>query len=256
MKILFVQPIFAHNETTFHLNKKSLLSLIEYIENNNCKNIDFVFGGFCSKHFYWEELIKIIDIIDNKLGKNNVGRGDGFITRYMENVGKATIVNELSFTYLQLKNPKYIFTMDSDICFDLNEGDIFKKLICASKRMKNNALITLNQKENNRQMIGIGGKSIKYKYKGIEEEIVTEFGDGWCSGGAMFLPTEIWKSVGGYKIYKSAYAPDDTFLFIKVKSIGYSVCASKTISVIHPYDLDKEYVILKEETLKKINLYE
>ncbi len=57
--IVFIQPIFCASRKLFDLNRKSLLSVLNYLTKNPY-NIDIIFGGWCVDDEYWSEIEKIV----------------------------------------------------------------------------------------------------------------------------------------------------------------------------------------------------
>ena len=143
--ILYCQPIFAPDLMRLNKNIDSIESINNYIIKNNIKNdnIKFIFGGWCLNDEYWNILsTKINDYF-------NVSA-----IRFDKNYGKAYVVNSLVALAETKLEFEYILTLDSDIMFDINEPNIFERLItcadsCESIRGIPFGLIALNQSVGN-----------------------------------------------------------------------------------------------------------
>lgn len=177
----------------FEINKKSILSFIEYTKEYDF-NIQVILGGYCADEKYWIGLEKIIP--------------ENFIIhRFDENFGKAYVVNNLYSMYAD-KSIKYLLTCDSDIIFDLNQKNLFSRLISTAdlfeKNHKKPLMMSLNLNEfschehnNLTSEIKLNGEILKFKSSG-----------GGIAGCCNFLNTDLWKAVGGYKIM-CVYGGDD-----------------------------------------------
>lgn len=235
-KIVFIQPIFCPNDFYFKINLKSLKSFIDYKKRFD-SNIQIIVGGYCFKQNYWDDFQKILP--------------DGaIIHKFDRNYGKGYVVNELYSMYADKSIP-YMLTCDSDIIFDTKEDNIFERLIKISehfKKYKNQlSLFSLNQNDDNchdwnflTQELNIENEKICFGQNG-----------GGIAGGCIFLSTEIWKKVKGYRVM-GVYCGDDGFLNLDIFKNGGFVGVTKSISIIHPNhkNEDKDYTLWKVHKIR------
>ena len=231
--ILYCQPIFAPDLIRLNKNMDSLESFYNYLKHNNL-NINCTFGGWCINDEYWNIIsAKIVELF-----KINPVRFD-------KNYGKAYVVNSLLET-AQLKfNFKYILTADSDIMFDINEPNIFERLItCVGlsecTRLLPVGVIGLNQTINNLHDPIIYENSIELNTKYGKEKLVYPIGHGGIAGSCIFITLEGWRKTGGYRLM-GVYAGDDAYLLMDLINNGFSIQMAHTINCIHPLEKDVNY---------------
>ena len=241
MKILFIHPVFAPNETLFIKNLNSIKSFLAYIgQEGKDAQMKMVWGGYCAKPEYWEEIRRVIE---------NIGAVDDFERNY----GKAHVVNELYKKYADV-DTEYILTCDSDILFDTNEPDMFTRLDNIFKGYKDKSkagqlgAVSLNQrvaqchwvdKMNCREMSG-------------NDILLWSSNRSGIAGGCLFIRREAWDRVGGYKVM-GVYSGDDGVLLRDIQRAGYHFAVTETLSIIHPHNdrKEKEYQNWKYEQIKK-----
>lgn len=239
-KVIFIQPLFVPNDDFLEINKKSVMSCIAYHKQFRFRNIKFVFGGWCKEDRYWEELKGII--------------GDfGICERFDQNYGKAYIVNNLYKKHFNKED--FLFTLDSDICFDIEEYDIIRRLIRTANRLPvvtqhQMGMIAVNQKDACCHIFNVMDNKLE-----IEGETLVWSSTGTgVAGGCLFINTKSFDHVGGYRVM-GVYAGDDGFLLHDMNRNNFSTMISKTISVIHPSDnttySNKNYIDWKHSNCRK-----
>jgi hypothetical protein len=251
-QIVFIQPVFCPCDSVFQLNKNSLSSLLEYLKESRYR-IDIILGGWAINDFYWDEIFKIVD----ELKKLELGVVE--ITRFKHNYGKSYIVNKLHNKYYKNnKTVKFIFTVDSDIQFDLEEPYMFDRMLFAANKleMENNrpfGCLTLNLKPNQHNDFVYKDKCVEFNCFGDKKEELRwdSIYQGGFAGGALFISTKAWKKIGGYKMYSQTYAPEDAFLFMSLNALNYSFAIFKTLYVIHPANVSEEYTAWKKFVMNR-----
>ena len=247
MNIIYVQSIFAPNVNMLLRFVRSVSSFIDYYVKNDYK-FKCVFGGYCAKEEYWliiDELLK--SVIDNY-------HIDIIVNRFDKNYGKAYVVNSLVEKFLT--NEEYIFTADSDICYIENQPNIIYRLVEAMNYSKainlNPSLISLYQEEANCHILNACYENRHY-YNGKygSEMVCHPTNAGGVAGGCLFISTNFWKIVNGYKVL-GVYAADDANIMIDSRKNGYNFLMSNSIRCIHPKETDKKYQDWKIKTSSKI----
>jgi hypothetical protein len=251
--ILYCQPIFAPNLTLLNKNINSLNSIHEYLTKYNLthNSINFCFGGWTINDEYW-------NIIYNKIKELfNVEA-----IRFDKNYGKAYVVNKLVKYSQKIYNFKYIFTLDSDIIIDVDESNMFERLIICvgmSELILNKkcGLIALNQKICNCHMNCVYENSFNFNSDYKKEKIVYPNGYGGIAGGCLFIPLESWNIVNGYRVM-GVYAGDDAYILLDLYNKNMSIQMVDSINCIHPIDTDEKYSLWKvhvcQRDQKKINI--
>jgi hypothetical protein len=238
--ILYCQPIFAPDLERLKKNIDSLESINNYLKSNkiDITCINFSFGGWCINDEYW-------NIISTKI-KNffNVEA-----IRFNKNYGKAYVVNSLIHKAQLNISFKYILTCDSDIMFDINEPNIFERLInCVGMseciRLLPVGLIALNQRVGNCHLECVYQNSFEFNSKYGVEKIVYPDGYGGIAGGCLFITLEGWNATGGYRVM-GVYAGDDAHLLIDLTNKGMTIQMADTINCIHPHESDSKYSVWK-----------
>jgi len=239
--ILFTQPIFCPNDKYFDFNLKSIESFIAYLEKYPCDYITPVFGGYAKKDEYWN---KIVNTIRRKFPSAT-------IIKYNRNYGKAFVINNLVEVASKTKDYKYLFTIDSDMCFDLNESNMFDRLVSLSDILINRVdkklgLLALNQRDRNCHVVD----ALKESEIVNNEKLMWNNYPGYIGGGCLFINMNAWKEIGGYRIL-GVYAGDDAYILIDMKSHGFSYQVVDTIGMIHPPDHDEPYIIWKSKMCQR-----
>ena len=218
-KVVIVHNIFCPNDIFLESNVKSITSMINYVNKykNTDIDIDLYFTGWCKNESYW-------NIIKSKIGNNALIKLD-------KNYGKAYTVNNVIFN---VKEYDYIFTLDSDIILDINQPNIFERLLICSLELKrltngNFGLITLNQLEDNCHSISNFDKNIIL----IDEELLYPSNCCGLAGGCLFIDFKEFKKINGYRLM-GIYSGDDGYLMQDLFRNNKLCCMSKTISIIHP----------------------
>jgi len=135
-KISFVQPIFAPDKLRLNRNLESLESIAKYTDKNNF-DVKFHFGGW-AKGDYWPT---INDLINDKFKDSPF-----IVKKFDRNYGKAVVVNSL----VDGAESEYLLTCDSDMVFQMEEENMWQRLIeCANKakELRTNpfGLVSFNQ---------------------------------------------------------------------------------------------------------------
>ena len=229
IKMLMLLPIFVPNDLGLVRQVDSIRTLNEYLERYPIKDVKRIYCGWCKKEEYWTAIRNIIpDVI-----------------RLEENMGKSYIINKLVEEYG--RGEKFFFTCDSDICFELEQEDIFRRLQTLAESLveKKFGLISLNQHGHNCQFL---------TYQTHEDNVTGEHiswghdGRG-LAGGALFLSTKAFEEVGKYREL-GPYGSDDGFLMIDMKAKGFFACCARNIYVFHPAgELKVGYAELKSDLL-------
>lgn len=263
-RIFCAFPVFAPTEKMYLKNMESIISFVNYVKNNShyldgSKGhiLDVYYGGWSVSDKYWDNISFFI--------KANIPSAKVF--RFEKNYGKAKVVNDLVSDYVIDKpDTQFMFTMDSDIQFTLDQKHFFDRLILAAQVLQDVSkkpfgMISLDQKgecchwyEPRTGYTGMNQK-INYKLNGIGEEIQEEMvwpSDGCgIAGGALFVNLIIWKLIGGYRSFNTEYAGDDGFYLRDVQQAGNAVSILKTLSIIHPIpEDDPQYRKWKDDCMK------
>ena len=242
MSVKYVQPIFAPNIEMLNKNLESIRTFFDYYDKMGYE-FQCIFGGYAATDELWNEIESYIES----------RKKHAIIVRYAKNYGKAHVINDLT---KYLGDSEYFLTADSDILFNINQADMIARLIEAfeesRKRQLNPALIALFQEESNCHVLDACYQN-KYYYQGaFEYEMVCKpNGDGGVAGGCLFISSDFWKRVGGYKVL-GVYAADDGNLMRDAKNMGYSFLLSNSIRCIHPFENNREYQNWKVQTSSKI----
>jgi len=247
MKIIYIQPIFAPNLELLFRFIRSIISFIDYYVANN---YDFkcVFGGYVSKDEYWRIIKSLVGYLIEKY------HVDIILERFDKNYGKAFVVNTLSNTYLS--DEEYLLTADSDIKYIEFQPNIVDRLIEAMEYAKsinlNPSLISLFQEEANCHILNDCYEH-KYYYNGKYgvEMICHPSGIGGVAGGCLFISTNFWKLINGYKVL-GVYSSDDANIMSDSIANGYQFLLSNSIRCIHPTETNSEYQKWKIETSSRV----
>jgi hypothetical protein len=234
--ILYCQPIFAPDLMRLNKNIDSIESINNYLIKNNINkdSINFIFGGWCISDEYW-------NILSTKINEYfNVNA-----VRFDKNYGKAYVVNSLIALSETKFKFEYILTLDSDIMIDINEPNIFERLMTCVKMSESIrcipvGLIALNQSVGNCHLSLIYENKIEFPSDYGTEQIVYPSGCGGIAGGCLFITLKSWKLVGGYRVM-GVYAGDDAYLLVDLYNKGMSIQMAHTISCIHPHETDMKY---------------
>lgn len=234
--IVYVQPVFAPDQSRLDRNIESIKSFANYIKEHPYPDLKIILGGWVQTDEYWNQIKETV--------RDYIGPGVP-IKRFDRNYGKATVVNTL---YKSKGDQKfdYMLTADSDIVFDANQPNLFKRCIEAAnesvrKRNKPFGIMALNQmgqcchlKEHVYQN--------RHKYQGSNgvEEIVWPRGNGGIAGGCLFTSTKCWEEIGGYRVM-GVYSGDDAYYLIDANARGYSLQMFESGKIVHPHDHDQEY---------------
>ena len=217
MSVKYIQPIFAPNIELMRKNLESLRTFFDYYDKMGYE-FQCVFGGYAATDEMWVEIERYIESRDVE------GRVKSIVHRYADNYGKAYVINDLTGRYLS--DAEYFLTADSDILFNINQPDMIARLVEAFEHAKkidlNPALIALFQEEANCHILEACYQN-KYYYQGsFEYEMICHpSGEGGVAGGCLFVSSEFWNKIGGYKVL-GVYAADDGNLMRDAKKSGYS----------------------------------
>ena len=239
--ILYIQPIFVSDHLRLEQNKKSIISIANYLKKYP-HDVRFVLGGWAYNDDLWNS---IKNTINEHIPKNKIL----ILKRFDKNYGKAYVVNSL----YKLKgnvNFKYFLTCDSDIIFSQDCPNVFPRLIDVANKSRNHTnknfgYISLNQKQGCCHLHH--ALDVKYtiinRYSEKETLSYSRKANG-IAGGCLFINRELWERIGGYKILGVYAGEDGAFLRDTYKS-GYSFQVSNDIFIIHPHSPDKEYSEMK-----------
>lgn len=272
-KIFCAFPIFAPSKNLFDRNKDSILSFIDYLKVNDyylngSKGflLDISYGGWVKEQGWFDDLRDTI--------KENIPNAK--VYQFDKNYGKAKVVNELAFDYSK-DNPttNFLFTCDSDMCFEISQPHMFGRLVLAANVMQQKSneifgnpkvfgMVALNQSEAcchwfpENKPEGYTGlnRGIIYDSKGennlsMKEELVWPQDGAGIAGGSIFCNFVLFKQNGGYRNFNTQYAGDDGLWLRDVQQMGGSVCVIKSLSMRHPTPTDDpEYRKWKDECMK------
>lgn len=241
-KIVIIQPTFCPTEQMFQFNKKSIESFKHFLDMQKDLDLEILFGGFADDEF----MPKIIQVYKD----NFCGICKFF--NFRGNYGKAYVVNSIAKAYLdKYPDTKYLFTFDSDMVFNCVDQNLnmFQRLIQLSNQKINNnpiGILAPNMTGDNahwvkrfENRISVGDEILSWPTSGIG-----------IGGGCLFIKTELWKKINGYKVM-GVYAPDDAVLMRDSLQAGYSNAVVETLTIHHPGTQDdKIYQGWKEATSK------
>lgn len=244
-KILLIQPVFCPTKEFLEINKKSIESILKYCNTNVFRNLKIVFGGYCKTDEYWKELETVIN--NNKLSYSKIT-----IRKATKNYGKACLVNTLFKENYTDEN--FLFTMDSDIIFDIKEFNMLRRLIAVSyttekESQKKLGMLSLNQKgdcchwfDKMDMKTVVNGETIQRPSSNVG-----------IAGGCLFIPIESFKKVNGYRVM-GIYSGDDGFLLHDLLKEGLLAFIISSVSIIHNSNekmYGGKYQQWKESNLKK-----
>jgi hypothetical protein len=237
----FIQTIFCPNDDMYEKNIKSIDSLLKYY-NKMGYSYKIILGGYCAKDTYYQHIVKMCSDFDV------------IIDRYIDNYGKAFIINDLISKYLVDTEDDYFITFDSDIIFKFDETDIVERIYdCYNYidfwlSIRNNieidkkiGLIAFEQEVNCLHLDE--GRQKKYTFentKGTIEMLCRPHRDTGIAGGCIAIKLAVWNEVGGYRL-NSVYGGDDAFLIQDLYKLGYMSYISMSIPIIHPFDNNELY---------------
>ena len=240
---VFVQTVFCPTRKMLDFQLKSLRSLHSYLESHPFE-MDIIFAGYIDNEYY-DELITEIKSLFYKRCQ---------FQRYEKNYGKAHVVNTTLRSYLgDHPETKYIFTLDSDICFHEHESNIFSRLINLSVKVSDVqkrpfGLIACNFTGDNAHWI----QKFENKAAVCDEVITWPTSPVGIAGGCIFINTDAWQKIGGYRVM-GVYAPDDAALMQDMHRNGYGISVAETITVHHPGTHDDPYYqTWKEATCRNV----
>jgi len=228
MNIIIIQSIFIFDIIQEKRWIDSLISLDNFLENNNIE-IELYIIGY------------------NNISKENILVNFKHIKKYIKlllftdkNYGKSYNVNYILNTINE--NQDFLFYMDGDIIL-LKYENLFDKLIDISKH--NFGIIALNQQQDCRH------NPMIYLHQ-IQIENITllhsdsEYG---IAGGVYFMKFELAKK---YRLKEvGIYGPDDTLLIKELRKDGYVSVVVKDIYVIHPFENNENYKKNKNEIISQ-----
>jgi hypothetical protein len=244
--VIYLQPIFAPTEHLKNKNIDSLKSLIAYFEKYGV-TFDVALEGWAQEDKYWDEIVSVAAALHPV-----------HIVRREHNDGKAVTVNSMYDTVVATSEYSYILTADSDMIFVDTVDDMIERLIKISKYMtdynkKKTGIVGLNQLVNTRHYTTVYKNVVHMmRFNESKETVVwpdTPFG---IAGGALFIPVEAWKAVGGYR-KMGVYAGDDAYIIQDMHAKGYGYYMAKDIAMLHPHDNDEDYRKWKDYTLGFFN---
>jgi len=245
IKVLLIQPIFCPTQEFLEINKKSILSILNYFKNNIFRNIKLVFGGYCKTNQFWKE-------IEETINNNKPAYCPVIIHRADKNYGKAHIVNTM-FKECHT-DEKYLFTMDSDIIFDPTEFNMLRRLITTITTANKNSGKTLGMLALNQKVECCHWHNMMDVKTVINGEILQRSSQNvGIAGGCLFITINAFKKVNGYRVM-GIYAGDDGFLLHDLIVNDYPVFVITTIGVIHNFNekvYNGNYQRWKESNLKK-----
>ena len=242
-KIILIQPCFCPNQKMFAINKRSLISILEYISRYRFRNIKLSFGGYFAEDKHYDVFSSIINEYNTNFNL------DATLNRFNKNYGKAYIVNSLFRLYNGDKY-NYLFTMDSDIVFDINEYDIIRRLLnCHIKSEKvfgkELGMISLNQKEHCCHVVERFDRSVVID----QDRLLWSSTHTGVAGGCLMIDVKSFINVGLYRIM-GVYAGEDGYLLYDFNTRGIPSVMAESISVIHPkHDEDEKYSEWKKNKL-------
>lgn len=263
-RIFCAFPVFAPSEKLFQKNMESIISFINYLkihpfylDGSKGHILDIYFGGWTSKDSYWDEIKKTI--------KDAIPNAKTF--RFDKNYGKAKVVNNLAKDYfIDNPNTEFMFTIDSDMRFLVDQPYMFDRLLLAASALQTNlkrpfGFVALDQQGENCHWYeprgGYTGMNqfLSYTLDGsgmkIEEKLVWPSDGAGIAGGSLFINSKIWRQIGGYRNFNTEYAGEDGLYLRDVQQAGASVCIIKTLSILHPIpEDDPEYRAWKNECMK------
>lgn len=161
------------------------------------------------------------------------------------NIGKGKLVNLMS-TYCS--NLDFLVSIDGDIEITcINWLDIMLESYYSAKDngIKIGALAPMFQ-EHDVHLFGQGCdviKELSNKFHFVYRE------DNVTAGPLFFIPIDAWKTIGGYEAHR-IYASDDGHFCAAATKHGYKVGMIPEISVIHPFESNKDYINWKFQAAK------
>jgi hypothetical protein len=239
--ILVIMPVFCPNDELFEVNKRSIVSFLNYVKDTCYQNIQIICCGYAAKDKFWQELVNI-----------TFPYKEVTMERLDNNFGKAFIVNQCFKKYHSRQ--KYLLTMDSDILWDSGEYDILRRLVSIPKYTDEITkwpfgMASLNQKGHNchiekmlNKEVTMNGECIKWPSSA-----------GGIAGGCLFISTEAFKKVGMYRVM-GVYSGDDGFLLHDMIKAGYFACVPYDINIWHESNNDifnGKYLKWKKSILQK-----
>lgn len=245
MKIIIIKSIFCPNEIYLNINCNAVKNLIELLNSIDETYIEFdlIFIGWIKKECYAD---KIKNITINHL--NNIKKTTYEL--WNVNYGKYYMFNNLHKFINNDHN--YVFYLDHDILFDLNDTKIFSKLTDLFKYKingKNIGLIAPCQLEDNRHKISIFDVNNKININNNPLYYISNNEYGCIACGCIFLSYECFKILCNFDTL-SVYGLDDYNIIKKVCDNNFIAIIAQHISIIHPFDNNIEYINWKKNMIK------
>lgn len=243
MNVAYIQPIFCPNEYMFNKNLNSVISFVNYYVKNGY-TFKCVFGGYSLTDDFFSRICDALSLIENIT-----------IRRFDKNYGKAYIVNELA---TEISEVDYFLTADSDILYDIDQHDMFDRLLGAVTFTghigQRAGVIGLTQLENNCHILSMCNEYWReYIHKSTPERLSRPlYSFGGMAGGCIFIDNGMWKRIGGYKVL-GVYCADDANLMIDCRNGGLYFWLSSSIHCIHPHEDDAKYLQWKVSESMKIS---
>ena len=211
----------------FEKNKLSVQSIIDYHKKFRFRNIKYIFAGYCKDDKYWDCISGII--------KNS---GIGHCIRLEKNYGKAYIVNKIFAE--NYTNEDFLMSVDSDMLFDLNEYNIFRRLIKVANALPKKTKHEVGMLALNQTQAGCHMYNVMDRAANIEGEVLrwSSTGTG-IAGGCILISTKAFKEIGGYRVM-GVYSGDDGYLLRDINMKNMLSMITESISVIHPLNPGEE----------------
>jgi hypothetical protein len=243
----YLQTIFAPNNNQLNRNIASIKSLDAYLKKYPYPVI-LICGGWCESEEYWDKIITCL---------NETTSFKSHYFKFNENKGKSFTINFLFDNFLKSSSEKYFLTADSDICFDLNVYNFFERLEEAPKHIeritnKSFGMIALNQTQMSCHVYE--NLKINHEYSNSfneEEIIISSSNTSGIAGGCLYTSTAAWKKINGYRLIH-IYGGDDGYYAYDNYVNNFSCDVLLTLSIIHPFDTDKDYQQWKSDQIKMI----
>lgn len=245
----FLQTIFAPDQNQLNRNINSIKSLDLYLKKYPY-NVVLKLGGWCANDDYWNQFY-------NALKETSLNYE---IVKFDNNMGKSYTINTIFNKFKnEIVSKGYFLTADSDICFDTSCEYIFQRLnespeMIQKELRKPFGMMALNQKEQCCHVFSSLTKEFQYKnsFNFIENFKYSDKSAG-IAGGCIFTSTNCWEKIGGYRLI-NVYGGDDGYYALDTYLNGFSCLISIDMSIIHPYDTDRNYIHWKRDEVQKIHL--
>jgi hypothetical protein len=238
IKILITHGVFLPNEEFYEQAKRSIESLNILLDTTSTEySLTFRFCGFVNNIAMYNECLSTF-------------KGKRLSVPLSINYGKAYCINHISN---DIENFDYMFSMDGDIVINETKNPFIDTLTGAAIHLslhdnKPFGVLGIEQTLNSCHLYHALTESFEmnsFRFKRSPDSA------GNIAGGAVFVSSNTWRRIGGYRLC-NVYGADDAYLYHDSKQLGHSIALlHNKISVTHPQSVNSEYDQWKASEITK-----